>query len=276
MITKFRTEAFFMDASDGQRFCLFFSPEVPKLNLGAILFLHPFAEEMNKSRKMVALQARSFAELGYSVLLIDLFGCGDSAADFNDARWEIWKDDAELACRWLAQHGYESITLWGLRLGALLALDVSRATPAHIERLILWQPLIDGNQFLSQFWRLRLASDMLNATPTSDAGTLSQMIEQNQSVEIAGYLLHPQLAASIVSLDAQLFDGLPKNIHWFECMSSDAAQIAPARKKIVDAWQMRGHDVRLQLIECSAFWNSQETSINRQLIEATSSILETR
>ncbi len=35
---------------------------------GAIVYIHPFAEELNRSRHVVALQARAFAEAGYAVL----------------------------------------------------------------------------------------------------------------------------------------------------------------------------------------------------------------
>ena len=40
-----------------------------------------WAEEMNKARRMAALQARLLAENGYAVLQIDLHGCGDSSGD---------------------------------------------------------------------------------------------------------------------------------------------------------------------------------------------------
>jgi len=38
---------------------------------------------MNKSRRMAALQARVFAAMGFGVLQIDLFGCGDSRANLK-------------------------------------------------------------------------------------------------------------------------------------------------------------------------------------------------
>ena len=44
-----------------------------------VLYLHPLAEEMNRSRRMAALQARALAAAGCEVLQPDLLGCGDSA-----------------------------------------------------------------------------------------------------------------------------------------------------------------------------------------------------
>src|SRR5437763_12894742 len=114
-------EPFFLRTGTGQRFCLFHSPAAACR--GAVLYVHPFAEEMNRSRRMAALQARALSALGYGVLQIDLYGCGDSSGDFGDARWGLRKQDLAAGAAWLHQRLYQPITLWGLRLGALLAID---------------------------------------------------------------------------------------------------------------------------------------------------------
>ncbi|MDZ7782423.1 MAG: hypothetical protein U5K56_05590 [Halioglobus sp.] len=43
-----------------------------------IVYLPPFGEEMNRCRAAVAEQARQFAAMGYSCILIDFYGTGDS------------------------------------------------------------------------------------------------------------------------------------------------------------------------------------------------------
>ena len=65
---------------------------------------HPFAEEMNKSRRMVALQASALADAGYAVLQLDLDGCGDDSSGFADASWEGWCSDVVRACRWMGSN----------------------------------------------------------------------------------------------------------------------------------------------------------------------------
>ena len=84
-------EPFFLKAGEGQRFCIVHRPS--GVCHGALLYVHPFGEEMNKSRRMVALQCRALAENGFLVLQMDLRGCGDSSDEFVDASWQDWIED---------------------------------------------------------------------------------------------------------------------------------------------------------------------------------------
>ena len=56
--------AFFLPAPDGQRFCIHHPGRAADAR-GALLYLHPFAEEMHKSRRMGALQSRALADAGH-------------------------------------------------------------------------------------------------------------------------------------------------------------------------------------------------------------------
>jgi alpha-beta hydrolase superfamily lysophospholipase len=59
--------------------------------------------------------------------------------------------------------------LWGLRLGALLALDAAPLCDPAPAGFVLWQPVVSGEQFLTQFLRLRVASAMPRAKASSPA-----------------------------------------------------------------------------------------------------------
>ena len=69
-------EPFFLDASPGKRFCLYHPPAENISASQALIYLHPFAEEMNKSRRMAALQARAFAAAGLGGLEIYFYAAG--------------------------------------------------------------------------------------------------------------------------------------------------------------------------------------------------------
>ena len=111
----------------------------------SILYLPPFAEEMHKSRRLVACQARELAAAGYNVMLLDLTGCGDAGGDFVDASWQIWLQDASFAIQTLTERHPGLLMLWGLRLGALLACELAQGR-SDIHKLVLWQPVLNGEQ----------------------------------------------------------------------------------------------------------------------------------
>src|SRR5690349_4296190 len=88
-------------AADGARLFAVHWPAAAPARRQSVLVLPPFAEEMNKCRPMLAAQARAFAAAGLDVLLLDLFGTGDSDGEFAEARWPRWQQDLQLARQWL-------------------------------------------------------------------------------------------------------------------------------------------------------------------------------
>lgn len=262
-----RIEPFFLGSPRGPLFCLYLAPADKPANQG-ILYFHPFAEEMHKSRRMAALQARAFARAGYAVLQVDLTGCGDSAGDFGDATWEAWRDDARLAHAWLAGKVPGPVTLWGLRLGASLAIDTA-PTFANVSRLLLWQPVVDGDQFLTRFLRIKLASEMLSEGQ-AQTGTkeLRAKLEKGEAVEVGGYLLAPDLARGLAKLNLA---ELPPTcaVEWIEVGAKPSDDIAPAGRRVVEAWRTAGTRVHTQTVQGESFWVTQEITECAQLVETT-------
>jgi hypothetical protein len=113
---------------DGQRFCLFHPPWARAAARWSTV--HPFAEEMNRSRRMAALPRARWPRRVIGVLLLDLHGCGDSAAISATPL-------GRLAARhrrgraWIEQRLGCTAGLWGLRVGALLALDHAQRPPCR-------------------------------------------------------------------------------------------------------------------------------------------------
>jgi exosortase A-associated hydrolase 2 len=266
--------AFLLPAEAGHRFCVYHPGARASAGLG-IVYAHPFCEEMNKSRRMAALQSRRLSAAGHSVLQIDLFGCGDSSGDFADARWGIWKRDLQVALDWLRPRVRGALGLWGLRLGATLAVDVARDPGLGVEQLILWQPVANGEQHLAQFLRLQLAAEML-AEGAAKSGTreLREALAQGTTLEIAGYDLSPRLAAEIDA--AALADPAPavKRVHCLEVVATTEARLSPASQRAVDSWRLKGLDVRAAAVKGDAFWSSIEITECEALLEATEASLE--
>lgn len=246
-------QPFFLPAHGGQRYCLYHPPRAGAAARGAIVYLHPFAEELNTTRRMAALQARAFAAAGYGVLQIDLHGCGDSSGDFADARWLQWRRDVTLACDWLRARAAGPVSLWGLRLGALLAVEAAADEAA--DALLLWQPVINGRQHLRQFLRTGHTARMLSdGAPDADD-------------EVAGYRIAPELARAIEALDAGDFrPGCP--VHWFE-RSGEDGELPPASARHLAAWRAASVALHEHRVRGSAFWASADNADCPALLAAT-------
>jgi exosortase A-associated hydrolase 2 len=234
---------------------------------GSILFLHPFAEEMHMARRNVSAQARLLAGEGYNVMLLDLTGCGDSAGDFADASWGIWKQDVDFALEQLAALGEVPITLWGLRLGSLLACHVA-GQRSDISRLLLWQPVLNGEQQIDQFLRLRTAQGVIGNGLSFDRKSLWEELRQGRSLEIAGYELSSRLALEVSQ--ARLMDcALSCPVSWLEVSPGmDLALSLPSRN-VTAHWQDQGVTVEPRAVRGEAFWRNQDADIQVELQRVT-------
>ncbi|MGK5023194.1 hydrolase 2, exosortase A system-associated [Janthinobacterium sp. RB2R34] len=261
---------FFMPAQGGQRYCLLHLPAPGRPARGGIVYIHPFAEELNKSRHVAAMQARAFAAAGYSVLQLDLYGCGDSSGDFGDARWSIWRNDLHLACAWLAQRVDGPLMLWGLRLGALLALELAAHPPVPVQRLLLWQPELDGRSAIDRFLRLRLAGRML-AGQAEAPGHARAELAAGRAVEVAGYLLAPELVQAIDAIDAASLRPLAP-VYWLQYQSGEAAVLPVAAASLAGQWRAAGVALYIAGFADGPFWNSAELLECPQLLDATASV----
>ncbi len=269
------TQAFFLPsdgAAGGQRFCLYHPAQGVATRRGAVVYVHPFAEEMNKSRRMAALQSRAFAAAGVDVLQIDLLGCGDSSGDLGDARWSDWVDDVVRAARWLQARSAAPLWLWGLRAGCLVAADAARALNDST-RLLFWQPAASGKLVLQQFLRLKTAADMLGGQARQTLDTLRSQLAAGESVEIAGYRLSAALAGALE--DAALTPSLKvQRIEWLELSTREDASLSAASAMKLQQWHDAGVPARSHLVRGPSFWQTTEIEEAPALLTATLAALD--
>jgi exosortase A-associated hydrolase 2 len=263
-----RIEPFFLPVDSGVRFCLLRRPPNDVAIRGGLLYVHPFAEEMNKSRRMASIQSRLFAEAGYMVLQPDLYGCGDSDGDFADARWEIWKRDIEVARDWLAGAQPGPVRLWGLRLGASLAAEVAGQSAEPFE-LLLWQPVINGEAFLTQFLRQRIANEMLQGGGRGGTNEMRARLAEGESIEVSGYMLASSLAAAIDAVRLTHSARAGRRVDWFEVVGEMAEDATPVARQARDQLRELGMDVRFHMPRGAPFWATVEIAECPSLLEAT-------
>ncbi|MGH8614963.1 MAG: hydrolase 2, exosortase A system-associated [Gammaproteobacteria bacterium] len=267
----------FLQSAGGAIFTLFYRPRSEHAKGKAVLMVPPFAEEMNKSRRMFALLARDLARLGYGVLLVDLFGTGDSEGEFLQARWEMWKEDIARCTQWLKVQGVGSLYLLGLRLGALLALDVAKDLALPLQRIVLWQPAISGSVTLTQFLRLRLAASMMDSKQEKETTQQLRRVlfQERAPLEVAGYELAPELASAIETLNlADLAAADLPPLDWFEVVAADGRPLPPASQRVTQLWQGKGLEVHIQTMAGEPFWSAPEVTVMPTLLAATAAIFK--
>lgn len=268
-----RQEPFFLPMSRGQRgqrFCLLHRPASSSAR-GAIVYVHPFAEEMNKSRRMAALQSRALAAAGFAVLQIDLLGCGDSSGDFGDATWDDWVADVVEGSQWLRQQYPAPVWLWGLRAGCLVAVDAARKL-GHPCDFLFWQAPGAGKPLLQQFLRLKVAADMLDGRSKGVMNALRQQLASGSAVEVAGYAISPALAAGLegATLTPPACRG---RVEWIDVTPRNDAMWSPATERSVTAWRDAGFEVHHQMVVGPEFWQTTEIEDAPALLDTSAARL---
>ena len=165
--------------------------------------------------------------------------------------------------------------MWGLRLGALLALDyAAQPVGAAPAQLLLWQPVLQGNAHLTQFLRLRVAAQMLG-DGVADGGTeaLRATLAGGSALEVAGYTLAPAMAGALDRLDASRLPP-PCPVHWLELAPAEGRPLAPVSQRVLQGWQAAGVDGRAQCVAGPAFWATQEIAEAPALLAATCAMLQ--
>jgi uncharacterized protein len=153
----------------------------------AVLLCHPWGQEYLRAHRCLRHLATLLARQGVHVLRFDYHGTGDSAGDGADEDLAGWEQDLETAIDELKDtSGALRVGLVGLRLGATLAASVAARRPDDVDALALWDPVVRGDEYLSELDRV--AGE--DSRPKADGER-----------EVLGFVLTARMAAAVRSLD---------------------------------------------------------------------------
>jgi uncharacterized protein len=222
---------------------------------------------MNKARRMAALQSRELARAGYSVLRIDLLGCGDSAGEFADATWADWVQDVADAARWMIERHKCRLTIWGLRTGCLVAVEAAKRIAFACDYLF-WQPTTSGGSTLQQFLRLAAAAQLQQGNGAATLERLRAELAAGRAIQVAGYTLSAALSSGLERA-ALNPPATAVRAAWLEVSTRADATLLPASSAKIQAWRAAGHLVHASVARGPAFWQTQEIEDAPELLSNT-------
>lgn len=158
------------------------------------MICNPFGQEYLRAHRSLRELANRLAAEGFHVLRFDYYGCGDSAGDSEEVSLEQCLLDISAAIAEVKEASASPrFALLGLRLGATLSAQLA-AQRGDVERLVLWDPILDGAAYLRE---LRVAHEAWlrdHAQRRNGAGEGAPLLEA------LGFPIPPGLSASLERL----------------------------------------------------------------------------
>lgn len=141
---------FYFGTSQKPLFGLYHAPNGNLPRLGGIVLCYPFGLEYLRVHRSFRELANRLASLGFHALRFDYYGSGDSGGETEDGDVSHWTQDIAAALEEVHEtSGSPRRSLVGVRLGATLSV-LAGAQRTDIERLVLWDPVVRGSEYLRE------------------------------------------------------------------------------------------------------------------------------
>ena len=196
-------EAFFFGPNERQLFAIYHPSTSVDSRLLTVI-CPPLFTEFNRTHSILRRLAVSLAQRGQHVLRMDYSGTGDSFGNLEELSIPDWVQDIALT----VQEGREltgcnKVQLLGVRASAMLACKSVDATN-DIERLVLWDPVSDGAEYLKSL--IRKQKSILE-----DNHLISRAERREAMRKYAEHGLSECMLEGLRSLDANAYSNVPKS-----------------------------------------------------------------
>jgi len=161
----------------------------------AAVLCHPLGEEYFHAHRPLRRLSRLLAQAGFHTLRFDYYGTGDSDGETGEvslcgARMDILTAVQELK----AISQVDAVTLVGLRLGASLAAGAAAMSPAAVNDLILWDPVVTGDRYFQEVALRRVGRETWNdrgdpPLPESDPNFTERVLAELRDLNLSAVSL---------------------------------------------------------------------------------------
>lgn len=194
---------FFFGSSEKPLYGIYHPPTSESHRREGVVLCYPFGREYLRAHRALRELAHRLAAEGFHALRFDYAGTGDSYGDGDEVSVETWVEDVASALQEVRSlSGFETVSLLGLRFGAVLAALAARREPA-VARLALWDPVVVGTSYVKEL--LALQREWSLAHPGLDANDA----DGSENPEILGFPLTRKLRHDMESVDLLLDASLP-------------------------------------------------------------------
>ncbi len=150
---------YFKNSSGKELFGVMHFPEKPGSK--GVLICHPLFEEKLHVHRVLVDFSRLLSSSGFSVMRFDYYGDGDSQGEFEEATLETRLNDISSALNFFREKtSVDRLALLGVRFGATL-VSLSAENKGLSDALILWAPILKGNDYLLQILRMNLTQQVV-------------------------------------------------------------------------------------------------------------------
>lgn len=226
---------FFFGAAQRRLFGAFHMGEGAPSAGAAVLLCNPFGQEAIRTHRLYRVLADRLARSGVAVMRFEYFGTGDSAGEDVDGELEGWSDDVVAAHQELIRRSMAGRVFWmGGRLGAAIALRTLPHLTGEVERLVVWDPVVDGEGY-GRLLKTRHAERLKEVFLRNDPSWRASIDAQVDSLlaEASGFPVSPLLGDQLASLQPTGLN-VPRSLELRALVDPDDASVL--------AWLRRQQD----------------------------------
>jgi pimeloyl-ACP methyl ester carboxylesterase len=171
----------------------------------AVLLCNPFGQEAIRIHRFYRLLAERLSRQGMAVLRFDYHGTGDAPGEDEDADLLGWAEDVRVAHRELLRtSGAMHATWFGARLGAAVALAAAPKASPMVQRLVLWDAVLDGPAYLESLRHAHVDElELSHAIPDPDWRRALARDPEAFTTECLGFAIPPKLRQQVVALNPE-------------------------------------------------------------------------